>query len=813
MTPRAQRQTARTRAKTFILPVLAGIGAMLACDVDPRAVERRPDGIGQTQDATLVLQQSIGEDDSSADYQFSAIVAMLVTEDEKLWVVDGYNGPTPKVRIYDPDGGFLRTVGNVGSGPGEFRNPSGLALLRDGRVVLRDQTLTDRITVYTANGSVDTTWSLRGEALSRGAGPRVMVDTSGLTWIAIGSRPGPIRFLAYLRLRNGSIIDTVSLPSRPELPNNGVRIERRLPSGGLSVTGVHPPYQAHAVWALGPHGGFAIARTDEYRVEILPPYGTTSGSTDTISREVQTVPVADAERADAHDDLIEQMRAIGANGRRVPDVPRYKPPIKRLRFSSDGQLLVSVSTPSRFANGEWLESTAYDVFDQHQRLRGRITLPDAFTLGFLKRDELWGVWRDDYGVESVRRYSIRWPALHTLASTSLPDGTPATVYRDTLPSCRSCEIRLASIGSFGRIDDDVLLRHVPRVERDGLGRFYAAVPRARDHELVLYAPDGNVVRTVGRTGSGPGEFQAVWDLIVGAGDTLFVGHSNRVSAFDSTGAFVRTAILEPAEGLWAREFVAVDEERFVFTESRRSAAPVSPLQVYDREGSHLRSIGPSGMTAVVARARRGSAFDHVHGQRITARSQDGSTWLAGDLGGYRLENLDAEGRLRRVIGVEAPAVWNLSPLFMTVDDAIAALPREERPPAKRAPTSPQPGSARAEIRPSSTPHGVVQGIAELDDGIVLVVLHVPASDWQNARGWIDRSRHPQVVEPGYREQLYDTILDVIDGRSGEVIARRRVPGRLRLTSSGALYRAEANEEGVIQFDAFELRLFAATWPG
>jgi hypothetical protein len=105
------------------------------------------------------------------------------------------------------------------------------------------------------------------------------------------------------------------------------------------------------------------------------------------------------------------MIAADVPSRRVPEVPRYKPSIKRLSFSSDGQLLVSVSTPSRFVNGQWVEATVYDVFDQNGRFRGRVHIPEAFTMGYLKGDELWGVWRDDYGVESIRHYRVQWPAL------------------------------------------------------------------------------------------------------------------------------------------------------------------------------------------------------------------------------------------------------------------------------------------------------------------------------------------------------------------------------------------------------------------
>lgn len=141
-------------------------------------------------------------------------------------------------------------MGGTGSGPGEFRAPTGIAQLRDGRVIVRDM-LQNRVNVYTAEGEPDTTWvfttsfswAIRGRDALR-------VDTVGIVWMPfIPVNPatrerGPPEFV---RLHaNGSIIDTVPTPSLPDVPRTTVTITS--PGGGRTTLGA--PYQSSA-----PHGG------------------------------------------------------------------------------------------------------------------------------------------------------------------------------------------------------------------------------------------------------------------------------------------------------------------------------------------------------------------------------------------------------------------------------------------------------------------------------------------------------------------------------------------------------------------------------
>ena len=93
----------------------------------------------------------------------------------------------------------------------------------------------------------------------------------------------------------------------------------------------------------------------------------------------------------------------------VPDVPEHKPPIRRILFADDGQLLVWVHMPSRLQDGEWTEAQAFDVFDPEGALRGRVVLPDSFRFYGMRADLIWGVFTDSLDVQSMQLYTVSWP--------------------------------------------------------------------------------------------------------------------------------------------------------------------------------------------------------------------------------------------------------------------------------------------------------------------------------------------------------------------------------------------------------------------
>ncbi len=87
-------------------------------------------------DRTLVSEVSIGVLEGEDEYQFGNRRAIAVDREGRMYAFDAH---VPALRLYGPDGAWLRDIGGEGEGPGEYKRPdSGLAILPDGRVGVQE---------------------------------------------------------------------------------------------------------------------------------------------------------------------------------------------------------------------------------------------------------------------------------------------------------------------------------------------------------------------------------------------------------------------------------------------------------------------------------------------------------------------------------------------------------------------------------------------------------------------------------------------------------------------------------------------------
>lgn len=79
----------------------------------------------------------IGGSDDRESHLLVEVGDGTVASDGSVIVADARTGV---VRVYDPSGGFLTTIGAAGDGPGEFRSPSDLLIARGDSILVWDQT-------------------------------------------------------------------------------------------------------------------------------------------------------------------------------------------------------------------------------------------------------------------------------------------------------------------------------------------------------------------------------------------------------------------------------------------------------------------------------------------------------------------------------------------------------------------------------------------------------------------------------------------------------------------------------------------------
>jgi hypothetical protein len=389
-----------------------------------------------------------------------------------------------------------------------------------------------------------------------------------------------------------------------------------------------------------------------------------------------------------------------------------------------------------------------------------------------------GLRATDLASSATREDTIAWLEEQTYGQAV------TTVYQDTLPACGSCEIELVPVGSFGRVEDEVLLADIPvRVESDSRGRFYA-VAVGWTLEVVVYEPDGSIVRTVGRQGEGPGEFQrTVTDLLIGPGDSLFVAHDGmRLSVFDSAGVVADARLLDTGGSAVSRmALVEVSDGEVVLTYAPPRSLDehqLHPLNAFDREGTFVRPFGPVGVAPLRDAHLLPGRPIRTMGPMGTSMAPDGATWIWHGAN-YRLERIDPEsGVVDRVIGVTNPVSWH-GQLRMSFLDEDGVIMRE--------------GMS-------------VNGFHQIDENLGVAVLSVASPGWRD----VELRPHPRF--PADRrasdvlQELRESVIDIIHIPTGEVLARKRIPEPSYLMGDGTLYSVTVSDLGVIHVRAFEVDL-------
>ena len=326
------------------------------------------------------------------------------------------------------------------------------------------------------------------------------------------------------------------------------------------------------------------------------------------------------------------------------------------------------------------------------------------------------------------------------------------------PTCRIAVTHVATISDS--TNPGLFRSESNQFSWDGIDRIFAAVPGA----VVEFDLAGRLVRTIGREGRGPGEYQYPYPPITSDGDSLFVYDFvlKRLSVYDSSRALVdvRDMQLRP-------DFKT--GPHFISAEIGRAPQTMGyAFHVLTGNGAVVRSVGLDSAVGV----DRGATSE-----KALAPTSDGLVWVAtrGKFS-FDLWNPSTDELVHRV-----------APQFSKFEPSLA----NDFEPATERPTS-----------------WIISMWAD-DEAHLWVLSRVADLKWEPRSG-PDHVPHSVAIDA----QHYDWILAVVDLRSGRILADHRFdkPVRAGWDQRGMLFTLNGEDETGLYYDVLSPSLTPANPP-
>lgn len=340
----------------------------------------------------LEPERTVGAREGEA--AFGRISSVDLGRGGELYVLDRQTG---SVTVWDAAGRRLRSLGALGDGPGEFRTPTLVRALEDGRVAV-GEAYPARLHRFAADGSLGGSLRVRP---GKGGPPilAVMAD-----WRVTRSGLARVR-LSYMSPSHveGTPVLVGALDPEGEVADT-------LLTWTSAITPARLPtiFGAEWSWDLAEDGALVASPGDRYELRRHDPEGGLRGL---VRRRVEGIPTTEEMTDRAVDRFFERFAdtdvpaATLASLRDRLEVAPSLPPVKGIHLAEPGgELWVEVPTPER--TGQVEEAGAYDVFAPSGRFLGRVEAPEGFRLEGVRGDRAFGVWTDELGVEYARVYRV-----------------------------------------------------------------------------------------------------------------------------------------------------------------------------------------------------------------------------------------------------------------------------------------------------------------------------------------------------------------------------------------------------------------------
>src|SRR5690606_6414550 len=221
----------------------------------------------------VVEELRIGRADGNGPDLFGRISSLAVDPGGRIWVLEGQ---AQELRVFGPDGQYIRTVGRKGGGPGEFAQAVQVELGPDGNIWVMDPSNNRHSVFDTAGTYLEGKRALGGFVILPWPGG---FDREGRYYSPVPMRGEGFRWALVMHDAAYQPVDTLEPPRDPV-----EREDFRSPDGRISA---RVPFSGGLVWQPSPAGTIWALVTDQYRLFELTPDGDTLR---TITRRFTPLP-------------------------------------------------------------------------------------------------------------------------------------------------------------------------------------------------------------------------------------------------------------------------------------------------------------------------------------------------------------------------------------------------------------------------------------------------------------------------------------------------------------------------------------------
>lgn len=310
-------------------------------------------------------------------------------------------------------------------------------------------------------------------------------------------------------------------------------------------------------------------------------------------------------------------------------------------------------------------------------------------------------------------------------------------------ACRACVVRMTPVVVVGSAEDKELLREGDRLLALRTGGFVAW---GGDGPLLRYDAKGRYVGTLGRRGEGPGEYGSVQSATLARGDSVALFGYGRLTIISATTGRGRT-IRSPAALQAFRLRMLPSGDALI----QHYAGPPGPFVVMAPDGTVRHAFGAPAGQVTLPDNRQVRDWDAQ--QYLIATASSGGFWAASIYYRYGLQRWSTSGSVLQAIR-RVPSWWR------THDHA--ALRRYWDAGAGNVPPLPY-----------------ALGLWVDGRDRLLMLTRVADANWKAdpkapkpREHGKERPGAPWIPTGGY-SRYFDTVLDIYDGKSGELLGSWR----------------------------------------